>query len=200
MKFTAFLCCLVFIMTPAISQAAPDYVPVKTQAESEAYPPLQLTPDNPAILKLDKDIANIVIGNEKHVSIVPDTARSVVVVPRQPGATSFKLLDAGGNIIMERGVIVAAPRQDYIRVRRACPSNKPDCVPYSVYYCPDMCHEVAVERAPAAATIEKPTGGLPEMPALATDVSAEPLPTPPVATEAAPVEEEEAPASDEPVE
>lgn len=163
---------MAFIAFPV---SAADYVPA-AQHGGNAMPPLQLTPDKPAILKLEQDVANIIIGNEKNISVMPDTARSVVVIPRQPGATSFSLIGTDGSIIMERTVIVASPRQDYIRVRRACPPNKPDCVPYSMYYCPDMCHEVFVPHDPATASIETPVGALPEASVNATDIGAEPLP------------------------
>jgi hypothetical protein len=70
-----------------------------------------------------------------------DTTRSLVLIPRDAGATHKTVLGKDGKVIMQRYVIVAAPAEKYIRIRRACSGNAGTCVQTSVYYCPDMCHE-----------------------------------------------------------
>ncbi len=121
------------------------------QLPSETLPMLRLTPDKIEVVRLDADGVNVIVGNSAHLLAVMETSRQILLVPRAPGATHFQVLDANGNTVMERSVIVAAPKQDYIRVRRAC-ANKDngECKEYSVFYCPDMCHAVNVTQTAVA--------------------------------------------------
>lgn len=106
--------------------------------------PLRISPDKPEVIQLDREAVNILVGSEQHLRVVPDTNRTVVLIPKQPGSTYFKALDADGKVIMQRHVIIGAPKSNYIRIRRACASDDKECKQYSMYYCPDMCHEVSV--------------------------------------------------------
>lgn len=106
--------------------------------------PLKLTLDKPEVIQLDRDAVNILVGSDRNLRVVPDTNRTLVLVPKQPGSTYFKALDNDGKVIMQRHVIVGSPQDKYIRIRRACVNGAKDCKQYSVYYCPDMCHEVNV--------------------------------------------------------
>lgn len=131
------------------------------QLPSDPLQMLRLTPDKIEVVRLDADGVNVIVGNSAHLLAVMETSRQVLLVPRAPGATHFQVLDANGNTVMERSVIVAAPKQDYIRVRRAC-ANKDDgqCLEYSVFYCPDMCHAVNVTQTAVAGSggkVEVPT-------------------------------------------
>lgn len=136
--------------------AAADLVPPQTGATIELdgslpaskFPLIRLTPDKIEVLRLDRDAVNVIVGNSNHLLSVLETPRQILLIPRQPGATHFQALDAKGETIMERSVIIASPKQDYVRVRRACSSaaGGKDCAEFSVYYCPDMCHEVSVTQ------------------------------------------------------
>lgn len=138
-------------------------------APEGTYPILRLTPDKIELVKLDRDAVNVLVGNSAHLMAVMETQRQVILVPRAPGATHFQVLDAQGRTIMQRSVIVAAPKQDYVRIRRAC-ANKDGggCTEYSVFYCPDMCHAINVTQAssgggradvPAETASSGPAGG-----------------------------------------
>jgi hypothetical protein len=85
------------------------------------------------------------VGNPAQIAVMLDSPRLAVVIPRAPGATYFTVLDKDGNVIMQRHVIVASPKKNYVRVRRSCANaaSGSDCQPTSVYFCPDMCHEVS---------------------------------------------------------
>jgi Flp pilus assembly secretin CpaC len=112
--------------------------------EGETHPMLTLSPDKSELVRLDRDAHSVVIGNSSHVAVMLDTPRLAVVIPRNPGATYFTVLDKDGKIVMQRHVVVGAPKKDYVRIRRSC-GNVPDgvaCQPTSVYFCPDMCHEI----------------------------------------------------------
>jgi len=105
------------------------------------HPPLRLTPDKSSILMLDRSAGSIIIGNPAHLNIMADSANRLIVVPRAPGASFFTVLDKDGGLLMQRHVIVASPKEKYLRVRNTCGAGQ-DCQPTSIYYCPDMCHEI----------------------------------------------------------
>ncbi len=148
---------------------AQDLVPPKTSEHSEIttiehgkYPDLKLTPDKPEVVTLERDVANIIVGNTEHLAVTPDSARRIVLIPRQPGATFLRVLAEDGSTIMERHVVIAAPKKkdNYVRIRRSCINGEEGCQEYSMYYCPDMCHKlgIAAPEAIQQATQANPTG------------------------------------------
>lgn len=131
---------------PSQAGAIPEYD--LSQGE-ETHPMIRLTPDKPQIVHLDSDARSIIVGNQQHLNAVLDSTRSMVLVPRDPGATHITVIGNDGNIIMQRYVIIAGPAEKYIRVRRNCaPVNGASvsgaCAQTTVYYCPDMCHETKI--------------------------------------------------------
>jgi hypothetical protein len=138
-------------LMPAVSKD--QTISVEETAPFDAtHPPIRVTPDKSELLHLEKEAATIIVGNPEHANILMDNPKLLVVVPKMPGATYFTILDDDGKIVMQRHVIVASPRDKYVRIRRNCelpaaPGNSAeikDCKPIRVYYCPDMCHEVAI--------------------------------------------------------
>lgn len=129
------------LIPPVTAQSAS--VPENAAGE-ETHPALKLSPDKSELVRLDREAASVIVGNPGHVTVLLDTPRLAVVIPRQAGATYFTVLDKDGNVIMQRHVIVAAPKENYVRVRRSCgnAAQGTDCRPTSVYFCPDMCHEI----------------------------------------------------------
>lgn len=157
--FTLLALCFVFL-TPGFAAAQEKTMPATAGAASiadvtvpapapvSAYPMIRLTPDKLEIVRFDEDAASVLVGSSKHLNMVLDTPRTAILIPREPGSTSFTVLNGRGQVIMERHVIVASPKQDYVRVRRSCVNadgNKA-CQEYSVFFCPDMCHKVAVQQ------------------------------------------------------
>lgn len=128
------------LLPPVTSQSTgSDTAPL----DAATHPALRLTPDKSELIRLDKEAGSVVIGNPAHISVLIDNPKLAVVVPRQGGATYFSILDKEGNVIMQRHVIVASPKKNYVRVRRSCSATSgQECRPTSVYFCPDMCHEI----------------------------------------------------------
>lgn len=106
------------------------------------HPILRLTPDKSEMVKLDQEAASVIVGNPTHVSVLLDTPDTLVVVPRAEGASHFTVIGKDGSVLMQRHVIVGATKEQYVRIRRSCGPNDRNCQPTSVYFCPDMCHEV----------------------------------------------------------
>jgi Flp pilus assembly secretin CpaC len=119
--------------------------------DAQELPPLRISPDKPEVIHLDEDAVNVLVGSEETLRAVPDTNRNIILIPKKPGATFVKITGANGHIIMQRHVIIGAPEKasKYIRIRRACANDDANCKEYSVYYCPDMCHEVNIVQGDA---------------------------------------------------
>ncbi len=134
---------------PPVVAATTDFLPVKTAEEAgitiaednPTHPAIKLTPDRSELVRLETNASAVIVGNPAHVSIMPEGANLLVLVPKAPGATYFTVLDENSKVIMQRHVIVAAPKEKYVRIRKAC-GGADDCQNTQVYYCPDMCHEI----------------------------------------------------------
>jgi len=123
--------------------------------------PLRLTPDRAQTLQLDQDAVSVVVTNPAHASVLLDTPRTLVIMPRTPGSTSFTVLDGKGGIVLQKTVIVAtAAEANYVRIRRMCSPNDNTCVPAAYYYCPDGCYEVQpVQPVQGEVNLPPATGG-----------------------------------------
>ncbi|MBL3677364.1 MAG: pilus assembly protein N-terminal domain-containing protein, partial [Alphaproteobacteria bacterium] len=110
-------------------------------------PPLNLTMDRSEVLRIPRPASSVLVGNPAHIGVLVDDARTLIVVPRAPGATFLTVLDAAKNIVVQRHVIVAAPGKPYIRVRKTCAGGAEGCEPVKAYYCPGMCHEIEITEA-----------------------------------------------------
>lgn len=106
------------------------------------HPIIRLTPDKSELIRLSESATSIIIGNPAHINVIADSAKLLVIVPRSPGATHFTILGKNGQVIMQRHVIVASPKKDYLRIIRTCAEDAENCQKTSVFYCPDMCHEI----------------------------------------------------------
>lgn len=151
---------------------AVDILPAKSVSDKalagenieDTHPPVRLTPDKSELIRLEKNAGSVIIGSPEHLSVLADTANTLVLVPRLPGATYITVLDRHGQVLMQRHVIVAAPKDKYVRVRRSCAgSADKTCQETRVYYCPDMCHEINTvskdtKGAPAASTAAGKSG------------------------------------------
>ena len=113
------------------------------------YPVLRMTPDKSEMLRLNAEAASVVVGNPNHISVLLDTPDTIIVVPRTVGASHFTVTGKDGSIIMQRNVIVGAPTEQYVRIRRSCnaAAGGTQCEEMSTYYCPGTCHEVQENTA-----------------------------------------------------
>lgn len=119
---------------------------------------LRLTPDKTHIIRLEEDAASVIVTNPAHATVMLDSPRLLVVMPRQPGATTFRVLNGEGREIMVQEVVVTATEEKYVRVRRMCGRSDANCEPNAYYYCPDGCYEVQ------AVPSERNAGSVPSLP------------------------------------
>ena len=135
---------------PGSSLAQTDIMPVKAASDSNiavdeanpTHPPVRLTPDKSELIRLDRKASTVLVGAPAHLNILPEGPNTLVLIPRAPGATYFTVLDEENKVIMQRHVIVASPKEKYVRIRKSCAASHKGCQPTQVYYCPDMCHEI----------------------------------------------------------
>jgi len=123
-----------------VIQAADD--PNAELPESATHETLNITPDKSELIRLDTAVGSVIVGNPNHISVLAESSKTLIVVPRQAGATHFTVLGKDGKVLMQRHVIVASPKQNYVRVKKVCMEDQENCRPTNVYYCPDMCHEI----------------------------------------------------------
>lgn len=132
---------------------------IENLSGDDTHPMLKITSDKSEIIRLDREAASIVVGSPDHLGVLMDNRRLLILVPRAPGATYMTVLDAEGSVIMQRHVIVASPKTDYIRIRRSCAGQGSDCQPTSVYYCPGMCHPVGIPKSGKSGEVAPIAGG-----------------------------------------
>lgn len=130
-----------------VPTSSPSHAATNYQDHSQTHPAVHLTPDKSEIIRLNRPAARVILGNEQHLSIFIDSPERIVLVPRTPGATFFTVLGENGDIIMQRHAIIGSPQKNYIRVRNSCNGGNGDCQNTRVYYCPDMCHQIAIPSA-----------------------------------------------------
>lgn len=140
-----------YAQTDVVGAATAQPSPEGKSSMEETHPALRVTPDKSELVRLDADAKSVVVGNPDHVSVLVESSRLLVVVPKTVGSTYFTVLGEDGKVVMQRHVIVGSPKDQYVRVKKTCQStsaaNKTGtCKPTSVYYCPDMCHNIGAEE------------------------------------------------------
>ena len=131
-------------------------VPMSASAQDHASGASQyhLTPDKITIIDLPEPAASTVIGNREHLDIFFDTSERAALVARNPGASHFQILNSRGQILVQGHALVAAPKDDYLRIRRNCRGGDDACQPLEVYFCPGVCHTVALHDEDSEVTVE----------------------------------------------
>ncbi|MCM2344101.1 MAG: pilus assembly protein N-terminal domain-containing protein [Alphaproteobacteria bacterium] len=113
--------------------------------QTATHPILRLTPEKSEIVRLNENATSIIVGNPQHLNVLLESPRTIILTPRQPGATHFLVMNEDGKVVMSRHVIIASPKENYVRIRRSCINARSDCQDTRVYYCPGgMCHETAI--------------------------------------------------------
>lgn len=122
-------------------------MPVSSSSEVEeidsTHPILRLSQDKSEMITLKEDAASVIVGNPNNISVLLDTPNTLIVVPRQAGASHFTVIGKDGSTLMQRHVVVGGPKEKYVRIRRSCDAADRSCQATSTYFCPDVCHEVS---------------------------------------------------------
>ena len=125
-----------------LAGGAPTAESVSIQAAGAA---LRVTLDKSEIVHLDAEIGSIIVGNPLPASVLMDTEKSLIVVPKTTGVTHVTVLGKNGLVLMDRHIIVDAPKPDYVRIRTTCIGKEKGCTPNRSFYCPEgRCAEIVV--------------------------------------------------------
>jgi len=130
--------------------------PALTSLDPDA---IRLTPDRTKIVRLKQDAASVIVTNPQHAVVMLDSPRLLIFMPREPGTTSFTVLDRDGKVLMERNIIVSGAQAKYVRIRRVCADTN-NCVASAYYYCPDGCYEVTPVDGTAQMAVPAVAGGM----------------------------------------
>ncbi len=146
---------------------------------------LRLVPGKSQTISLSRDAASVIVSNPTNASVFLDNSRLLVVVPRAPGATGFTVLDREGKEILNQQIVVdQADDPTYVRVTRICGaamagSLSNNCIPSSLYFCPDNCVPVSVPLADPGAVnpVIPPVSSMPSLPPVPTSTTGMVAPT-----------------------
>ncbi|QQG36980.1 MAG: pilus assembly protein N-terminal domain-containing protein [Micavibrio aeruginosavorus] len=132
-------------MMPPMAASAVQAPAYDAGDQNATHPMLRMTPEKSEIIHLDEEASSIIVGNPQNLNVVLETPRTIILTPRQPGATHFLVMNKSGKVLMARHVIVASPKEKYVRIRRSCINATSSCQDTRVYYCPGgMCHETGL--------------------------------------------------------
>lgn len=95
--------------------------------DNEDY--LKISLDHARVLKLDRSVSKVIIGNDQIADATVADARTIVLTGRSFGTTNLVLLDADGNAIVDERVIVALDEAKTIRVYRQTDRAVLSCAP-----------------------------------------------------------------------
>jgi Flp pilus assembly secretin CpaC len=90
---------------------------------------LRVYMDQARILKLDRDVKKVIVGNADVADVTVADARTIVLTGRSYGATNVVLLDASGNAILDERVIVAVDEANTLRVYKQTERSVLSCSP-----------------------------------------------------------------------
>ncbi|MCO6187271.1 pilus assembly protein N-terminal domain-containing protein [Rhizobium sp. L1K21] len=99
------------------------------------------------ILKLDRPVAKVIVGNSGVADATVADAETIVLTGRAYGTTNLVLLDAQGNAILDKRILVSIDEGNTVRVYRQTDRT--------VFSCTPNCEEhanIATSSESAAAT------------------------------------------------
>lgn len=81
------------------------------------------------VLKLDRAVAKVIIGNSEVADATVADAKTIVLTGRAFGTTNLVLLDSSGNAIVDERVLVSIDEGDTVRVYRQTERSVYSCTP-----------------------------------------------------------------------
>ncbi len=104
---------------------------------------LRVYMDHARIIKLDRPVAKVIIGNSAVADATVADAKTIVLTGRSFGTTNIVLLDIDGNAIVDERILVSIDEGNTVRVFRATDRTVLSCTP--------NCEQHATRAAAAAA-------------------------------------------------
>lgn len=90
---------------------------------------LRVSMNHARVLKLDRPVSKVIIGNSKVADATVADATTIVLTGRSFGTTNLVLLDADGNAIVDERVLVSIDEGNTVRVYRQTARTVLSCTP-----------------------------------------------------------------------
>ena len=97
------------------------------QAEDEGI--LRVYMNSARVLKLDRPVSKVIVGNSEVADATVADARTIVLTGRSYGTTNLVLLDADGNAIVDERILVSIDEASTVRVFRSTARTVLSCTP-----------------------------------------------------------------------
>jgi Flp pilus assembly secretin CpaC len=81
------------------------------------------------ILKLDRPVSKVIIGNSEVADATVADSKTIVLTGRAYGTTNLVLLDADGNAIVDERILVSIDESNTVRVYKATDRTVLSCTP-----------------------------------------------------------------------
>ncbi|CAN7639100.1 pilus assembly protein N-terminal domain-containing protein [Rhizobium beringeri] len=105
---------------------------------------LRVYMDHARVLKLDRPVSKVIVGNAKVADATVADAKTIVLTGRSFGTTNLVLLDADGNAILDERILVSIDEGNTVRVYRQTERSVLSCTP--------NCEQHAQQAATATAS------------------------------------------------
>jgi len=81
------------------------------------------------ILQFDNPVSSVIIGNSEVADVTVNDKKTVILTGKSYGSTNLVILDANGNALIDRRVIVSVDEENSIRVFRQVNRTVLSCAP-----------------------------------------------------------------------
>ena len=99
---------------------------VAAQAQEDM---LRVYMDHARVLKLDRPVSKVIIGNSDVADATVADSRTIVLTGRNFGTTNLVLLDSDGNAIVDERILVSIDEGNTVRVYKATDRTVLSCTP-----------------------------------------------------------------------
>ena len=100
-----------------------------TVAASAEEPYLRVYMDHARVLRLDRPVSKVIVGNAKVADATVADAQTIVLTGRNFGTTNLVLLDADGNAIVDERILVSIDEGNTVRVFKQTERSVLSCTP-----------------------------------------------------------------------
>lgn len=98
-------------------------------ARAEESDMLRVYMDHARVLKLDRPVSKVIVGNADVADATVADAKTIVLTGRNFGTTNLVLLDADGNAIVDERILVSIDEGNTVRVFRQTERSVLSCTP-----------------------------------------------------------------------
>lgn len=100
-----------------------------TPASAQEEALLQVFMDHARVLKLDRPVSKVIIGNSDVADATVADAKTIVLTGRNFGTTNIVILDLDGNAIIDERILVSIDEGNTVRMFRRTERSVLSCTP-----------------------------------------------------------------------